>query len=330
MRFALGSLIAVLLLLGCLPAAGWATAANSPAAPSCAAGPARSGDTIVGTPCADRIVVPASVRATSTAEPATTRSSAPTAVRSPRSPARCETGCHLEVGSQTFEGGPGNDIVYGDRGNDTLRGNAGNDRLYGGIGDDVLEGGEGDDLLSGGFGADKIDGQEGNDYVRGDATIDHIFDTGGGIDTLSFATGIDARLRTGDLDPAVQRLPRRRRRRARRLPQTRRREAKTPTTGSPPTAAASTKSQPGVFERIIGTPLLRLHRRQLRGRGDLRRRRRRRDQGRRRRRHYCAAVPTATTSKAAPAPTRSKAKPGPTTASAPPVEPAASGLATRS
>ena len=48
----------------------------------------------------------------------------------------------------------------------------------------------GNDRLSGGFGADTIDGQAGNDYVRGDATIDHIFDTGGGFDTLSFATGV--------------------------------------------------------------------------------------------------------------------------------------------
>ena len=46
----------------------------------------------------------------------------------PRSRLPPETGLHLEVGSQTFEGGPGNDIVYGDRGNDTLRGNGGNDR----------------------------------------------------------------------------------------------------------------------------------------------------------------------------------------------------------
>ncbi|HET7507901.1 MAG TPA: hypothetical protein VFJ53_06035, partial [Solirubrobacterales bacterium] len=32
--------------------------------------------------------------------------------------------------------------------------------------------------------------QEGDDYVRGDATIDRIFDTGGGTDTLSYSTGI--------------------------------------------------------------------------------------------------------------------------------------------
>ncbi|MBS1845310.1 MAG: hypothetical protein JST53_12915 [Actinobacteria bacterium] len=60
--------------------------------------------------------------------------------------------------------------------------------MYDGIGDDRLEGGPGNDWLSGGFGSDAIDGQEGDDFVRGDGTIDHIFDTGGGFDTLSFAT----------------------------------------------------------------------------------------------------------------------------------------------
>jgi Ca2+-binding RTX toxin-like protein len=189
MRFAPGSLIAALLLLLCIPTAGQAASA-SPPSPSCAAGPARSGDEIVGTPCADRIVVPASVEYVDAGAGDDTiigANSGPVAAAS-GSP---ETGLHLEVGSQTFEGGPGNDVVYGDRGNDTLRGNAGNDRLYGGIGDDALEGGEGDDLLSGGFGADKIDGQEGSDYVRGDGTIDHIFDSGAsGTDTLSYSTGI--------------------------------------------------------------------------------------------------------------------------------------------
>jgi Ca2+-binding RTX toxin-like protein len=142
------------------------------------------GDTTYGTPCDDVIVASPRVEVVKGGGGNDTIIGSLTTAAS-GSP---ETGLHLEVGSQTFEGGPGNDIVYGDRGNDTLRGNGGNDRLYGGIGDDVLEGGEGDDLLSGGFGADKIDGQAGNDYVRGDSTIDHIFDTGGGFDTLSFST----------------------------------------------------------------------------------------------------------------------------------------------
>jgi Ca2+-binding RTX toxin-like protein len=190
-----GSKRAALVLAAALALAvpGAASAAAAPLAPTagelptCAEGPERVGDEILGTPCGDRIVAPASVAVVdggpgddtivgANSGPVTAATGSP------------EIGYHLEVGSQTFEGGPGNDIVYGDRGNDTLRGGAGNDRLYGGIGDDVLEGGEGDDLLSGGFGGDKIDGQGGNDFVRGDATIDQIFDTGGGFDTLSFST----------------------------------------------------------------------------------------------------------------------------------------------
>ncbi len=85
----------------------------------------------------------------------------------------------------------GDDTLYGQRGNDFLFGGPGNDRLYGGIGDDQLRGGPGDDLLSGGFGADSaLDGEEGDDIVRGDATIDRIDNTGGGFDTLSYATGV--------------------------------------------------------------------------------------------------------------------------------------------
>ncbi len=106
--------------------------------------------------------------------------------------APCTGECrHLGVGSQTFNGGPGNDVIFGDRGNDRLNGGEGEDSLYGGIGDDELKGGPGNDLLSGGFGADSIDGESGDDFVRGDATLDHIVDSGGDSgDTLSYATGI--------------------------------------------------------------------------------------------------------------------------------------------
>jgi Ca2+-binding RTX toxin-like protein len=155
--------------------------------PACAEGPVREGDVIVGTACADRIVVPPTVTYVDGGPGDDTIVGSLTTAAS----GSCETGCHLEAGSQTFEGGPGDDIVYGDRGNDILRGNEGDDRLYGGIGDDRLEGGAGDDWLSGGFGSDTIDGQEGSDFVRGDGTIDHIFDTGlAGTDTLSFASGV--------------------------------------------------------------------------------------------------------------------------------------------
>jgi Ca2+-binding RTX toxin-like protein len=122
------------------------------AAPSCAEGPETVGTTIVGTPCADTIRLPRSVT--------------------------------------TVLGEGGDDVLYGQRGNDSLFGGEGADRLYGGVGDDRLRGGPGDDRLFGGFGGDSLDGEGGNDLARGDATVDAIGDSGGGSDTLSFATGV--------------------------------------------------------------------------------------------------------------------------------------------
>jgi len=123
------------------------------AAPTCEEGPQIDGNVYVGTPCDDTIRMPRAVT--------------------------------------TARGEGGDDTIYGQRGNDRLFGGEGNDRLYGGIGDDQLRGGPGDDLLSGGFGADSVlDGEAGNDFVRGDATIDNIQNSGGGTDTLSYATGV--------------------------------------------------------------------------------------------------------------------------------------------
>lgn len=177
----------VLLVLACCLVAppGAASAAPAPE-PTCAEGPIRVGDAIEGTPCADRIVAPAGVASVDGGAGNDVIVAGPIPATSPA----CPTSCHLGVGSQTFEGGPGDDIVFGERGNDVLEGGEGNDRLYGGIGDDLLRGGPGNDLLAGGFGADSIDGEAGDDYVHGDGTIDRIFDTGGGFDTLSYATGV--------------------------------------------------------------------------------------------------------------------------------------------
>jgi Ca2+-binding RTX toxin-like protein len=134
-------------------AALMASAPAASAAPSCEEGPRIEGSTYYGTPCDDTIRAPRSVT--------------------------------------TVYGEGGNDTLYGQRGNDFLFGGTGNDRLYGGIGDDQLRGGPDNDRLSGGFGADSaLDGEAGDDLVRGDATIDKIQNTGGGIDTLSYATGV--------------------------------------------------------------------------------------------------------------------------------------------
>ncbi len=169
-------------------AAGGAQAAAAPQ-PSCAEGPRTVEGTTYGTACADTIVAPPGVALVKGGGGDDTIVPAPISSSS----APCPSGCRLGVGSQTFEGGPGDDIVFGERGNDTLEGGEGNDQLFGGIGDDLLRGGPGDDRLAGGFGADSIDGEGGSDYVRGDATIDTIVDTGSGAgeaDTLSYATGV--------------------------------------------------------------------------------------------------------------------------------------------
>jgi Ca2+-binding RTX toxin-like protein len=162
-----------------------AGAAPAGAAPTCEEGPQTVGSTIEGTPCADTIRAAPDVLAVNGGPgddmiiPAAITAATPLAGEE-----------WLGVGSQTFEGGPGDDLVFGERGNDTLLGGEGNDRLYGGIGDDLLRGGPGQDQLAGGHGVDSIDGDAGDDYVRGDGTIDRIFDTGGGTDTLSYSTGI--------------------------------------------------------------------------------------------------------------------------------------------
>lgn len=177
-----------LALIACLSFVSLLLALPAPArslAPSCAGGPTTIGGTVYGTPCSEVIVAPAGVEAVRAGGGDDIIVAGPiTAVTS------CPGGCRLGVGSQTFEGGEGDDVVYGERGNDILRGGGGNDQLFGGIGDDLLQGGSGNDRLAGGFGADSIDGEGGDDYVRGDATIDRIFDTGGGTDTLSFSTGV--------------------------------------------------------------------------------------------------------------------------------------------
>jgi len=179
--------LALLVLALTAPAAPAAPAASAPSeGPTCGEGPVRRGDAIAGTPCADVIVAPPGVASVQGGGGDDTIVPAPLAAAS----VSCPSGCHLGVGSQTFEGGPGDDVVFGERGNDTLIGGEGNDQLFGGIGDDLLRGGPGNDRLAGGFGADSIDGEGGDDYVRGDGTIDRIYDSGGGFDTLSYATGV--------------------------------------------------------------------------------------------------------------------------------------------
>jgi len=221
--------------------------------PSCAEGPERVGAVVLGTPCDDRIVAPPSAAAVygGAGDDVLIGANSGVVAAATGDPAS-PSGQHLEVGSQTFAGGDGDDVVFGDRGNDTLRGNGGNDRLYGGIGDDVLEGGDGDDLLSGGFGADDIDGQAGNDYVRGDATIDHVFDSGGGTDTLSFATGATPGFTATANPTGATDFPGAGGERGvwLKLGQ----GGNNAVNGGPSLGGGNDEIEPGVFERIIGTP----------------------------------------------------------------------------
>jgi Ca2+-binding RTX toxin-like protein len=252
--------VVLALALLAVPAAGAApdlaaVAAEMPT-PTCAEGPERDGEVILGTPCADHIVVPPTVTyvdggAGNDVIEGSLTTAASTAAATAAS-GSCEAECHLEVGSQTFEGGPGNDIVYGDRGNDILRGNAGDDRLYGGIGDDRLEGGPGNDWLSGGFGSDTIDGQEGDDFVRGDGTIDHIFDTGGGYDTLSFATGVTPGFGPGKA-PSITGFPKGAEG-ERGVVVNLAAGGQDADNGVAASGGGVDEVQPGVFERIIGSP----------------------------------------------------------------------------
>lgn len=60
------------------------------------------------------------------------------------------------AGSETLNGGDGNDQLFGGDGIDTLNGGSGADQLYGGTGNDVLSGGAGADQFFGGLGDDTV------------------------------------------------------------------------------------------------------------------------------------------------------------------------------
>ena len=245
MRSLLGGFAATSCLLLCLPAAG-AASPGGPASPSCAEGPVRVGDTTYGTPCADVIVVPPGVAAVEGGGGNDTIVPSPIAAAS-----SCPSACFLGLGSQVFDGGPGNDIVFGQRGNDTLRGGVGDDQLFGGIGDDLLQGGPGDDLLGGGFGADAIDGEGDNDFVHGDGTVDRIRDSGGGSDTVSFATGVTPGFEGNNIGGFVGFPPGPEGRGVRLDLGAAKFNANN---GSPPFGGGNDEVEGGSFETVIGTP----------------------------------------------------------------------------
>jgi Ca2+-binding RTX toxin-like protein len=230
----------LLILCGCAVLL-LASSAAADTTPTCAEGPTTVGGTTYGTPCSDVIVASPRVSAVDAGAGNDTIVAAA---------ASCPAGCHLGVGSQTFEGGEGDDVVFGERGNDILLGGPGDDQLFGGIGDDLLRGGAGEDRLAGGFGADSINGEEGNDYVRGDSTIDRIFDTGGDPgDVLSYSTGITPGF--GGTVP-VSGFPSSSGERGLRLRLTV--TGENAENGVAPTGGGVDEVELGAFETIVGTP----------------------------------------------------------------------------
>ena len=93
----------------------------------------------------------------------------------------------LGKGDDYFNGGDGNDVIYGGPGDDILNGGRGNDKVYGGPGDDIVCGGINNDKVFGDGGNDELYGEEendfldggpGNDYLNGQAGRDRLFGFG--------------------------------------------------------------------------------------------------------------------------------------------------------
>lgn len=109
----------------------------------------------------------------------------------------------LGDGIDKYNGGIGNDWVYGGSGVDFLNGNHGDDVLSGGPGIDFIHGESDNDKLYGGDDTDYLFGGADNDTVKGGGGDDRI--TGGtGVDKLWGGSGADlfvfrSRLDTGDI-----------------------------------------------------------------------------------------------------------------------------------
>ena len=121
------------------------------------------------------------------------------------------------LGSVSFYGNEGNDILLGGSGNDYLYGGGDNDQIIGNAGDDYLNGDRGDDTLNGGAGLDRLFGNAGNDSLSGDSENDYLVGEDGadilsggdgddelsggrGNDNLDGGAGIDNITETADVD----------------------------------------------------------------------------------------------------------------------------------
>ena len=97
------------------------------------------------------------------------------------------------LGSNTFTGTSGNDVVQSYDGNDVFTLGEGADSAFAAGGDDSLDGDGGNDGLDGGAGSDTLDGGTGNDTLKGGSDADtYLFEVGDGQDTITdFAIGSD-------------------------------------------------------------------------------------------------------------------------------------------
>ncbi len=92
---------------------------------------------------------------------------------------------HGGAGHDRLDGGPGDDLLTGDKGHDELFGGGGEDVLLGGERHDSLYGGDGNDLLLGGKDLDRLYGGAGNDLLIGGG-MDDLLEGGAGHTVIAF------------------------------------------------------------------------------------------------------------------------------------------------
>ena len=98
-------------------------------------------------------------------------------------------------GSDTIDGGDGNDSIFGGPGgNETISGGQGNDTITSGdgAGDSIVGGAGNDSITSGGGDGDTIAGGEGDDSIFGGPGSDESIDGGGGNDSITTGGGSDS------------------------------------------------------------------------------------------------------------------------------------------
>lgn len=86
---------------------------------------------------------------------------------------------------ERYVGSAFGDFMGGTDGIDTFDGGKGNDKLFGRWGDDVIHGGDDDDLIDGGGWSDQLFGDAGNDVIIGGGGADAM-DGGEGLDTVTY------------------------------------------------------------------------------------------------------------------------------------------------